>query len=144
MIYIPDGNLKGILENGPIKPNQNSSNAISISSKAPSITNNGQVPTNSLTPWSDANWEQLKTTDQGEQNAWNIKNAEYMRNTSLTSYVNQLKENGLNPILAMQNFGSSGSSSANFSNSSKESENRNVSSILSSALAVLGMIIAKS
>lgn len=116
------------------------------SSNATNVKNNtipSQVPNNSLTPWSDANWNNLTSTNQGDQNAMEMKWNEYERATRYQTAVEDMKKAGLNPVLALTSFGGSNGSSANFSNSSKENSSRNASSILSSALAVLGMLVTK-
>ena len=127
------------LMNGPIKPNVNAKNTLkSKSSNALSVKSE-----ESTTPWTDENWENLLSDNQQMQNAMQYKWNEHARNTSLTSYVNQLKENGINPILAASNFGGSTGSTPSFSNSTKETEMSNSTNLLSTAISIMAMALLK-
>lgn len=133
LAYIP----QEALMDSPIELNtkntskNKSSNALSVKAKK------------STTPWTDENWENLLSDNQQMQNAMQYKWSEHARNTSVTSYVNQLKENGINPILAASNFGGNTGSTPSFSNSTKETEISNSTNLLSTAISIMAMALLK-
>lgn len=94
------------------------------------------------TPFTDANWDNLNTTDQALQNAMNYKSTEYMASHKYQYEINSLKEAGINPILA-PSLGGNSISTPSFSNSSAESSERNATSILSTAMSILAMVVLK-
>lgn len=112
-------------------------------SNALNTNTNTYTPTNSLTPFADQYWEDLKSTDQGLQNAMNVKWGEYQRNTQYQTAVNDLKEAGLNPVLAATGLSGAGIASNAMSNTTKQTEMNNITSIMSTALSILGMVILK-
>lgn len=72
---------------------------------------------------------------------------EYMRDTALTSQINQMRENGINPVMALGSLGGGSSASGATSHASGGtphggSSGSSGSGIMGSLLSMIGMIVA--
>lgn len=142
-LFVPFSTTRAMTDNinnalGIFQPTSN--NAMNVS-KNKQLEQN--IATNSLTPFYDTYEEELLTDNQAQQNAMNVKWAEYERATRIPTQVEQLKSAGLNPVLAATSLGGASSAPIAMSNTTKQTEMNNMTSLVSSALSLLGMVLLK-